>query len=151
MFRAPQDGDGFMGHLTRLLEIHCILSIALAHVQLQALSCKTEISFIHDETRMWSWACDMRLQRGRRVGSFSDITASNVPKLPDTLPGLESTLDSDVKVSSCKIPLLLVVSKVKHSSAFHLDYRVMQNLDYRALLLHASHTHESAGSFSLFN
>ena len=46
VFRAPQVGDGFMGHLTRLLDIHCILSIALAHVQLQALSCKTEISFV---------------------------------------------------------------------------------------------------------
>ncbi len=115
MFRAPQDGDGFMGHLTRLLDIHCILSIALAHVQLQALSCKTEISFIHDETRMWSWACDMRLQRGRsglsftfslllhrtllahqvvstcpRVGSFSDITVSNVPKLPDHLLSIQT-------------------------------------------------------------
>ena len=71
--------------------------------------------FIHDETRMWSWACDMRLQRGRsglsftfslllhrtllahqvvstcpRVGSFSDITVSNVPKLPDHLLSIQT-------------------------------------------------------------
>ena len=43
-----------------------------------------------------------------RVGSCSDITAFNVPEIPDTLPGLGSTLDSDVKVFSCRIITIVV-------------------------------------------